>query len=263
MVPELIQALGHVGLLVLVYVNIVFVIALMRADNSIMDIAWGLGFILIALYTLFLNGEYNALQVTVTAMVIIWGGRLSMHIYLRNRKKTEDFRYRNWRENWGDTFVLRSYLQVFLLQGFLMIVFSVPVILLNIRGTSGFSVSGGIGAAVWLFGFFWEAVADYQLRRFKTTSDKSGKIMTDGLWKYSRHPNYFGESVVWWGIWIVALSAPWGWVTVVSPALLTFFLLKVSGVPMLEKKYKDNPAYHKYRQRTNTFIPGPPQSSAD
>ncbi|MBS1272391.1 MAG: hypothetical protein MAGBODY4_01536 [Candidatus Marinimicrobia bacterium] len=196
----------------------------------------------------------------VTLFVTAWGARLSLHIYLRNRQKQEDFRYRNWRENWGSTFVLRSYFQVFLLQGSLMIIFSLPVILINFQDNRGFSVFTWIGMVIWLFGFLWEAIADYQLRRFKRTRKLSGEIMTEGLWKYSRHPNYFGESVAWWGIWIMALSVAWGWVTFISPLLLTFFLLKVSGVPMLEKKYEDHPEYQKYRSRTNTFIPGPPIS---
>ncbi|MCF7805395.1 MAG: DUF1295 domain-containing protein [Candidatus Marinimicrobia bacterium] len=256
MVTDLFGLLGQLGVIIFAYVTVIFAIAVWRKDNGIMDVAWGLGFVIIAGYTLFTTGEFHVRQILVTLLTVIWGSRLSLHIYVRNRRKSsEDFRYRNWRERWGRWVYLRSYLQVFLLQGFLMIVFTVPVIFINKFSGPGLIVADYVGMIIWFTGFLLESVADFQLLRFKSNSENQGEIMTRGLWQYSRHPNYFGESLLWWGIWGMALSVNGGLYTVVSPVLLTFFLLRISGVPMLEDKYKGNPDYREYRERTNTFIP--------
>ncbi|MCJ7679308.1 MAG: DUF1295 domain-containing protein, partial [Candidatus Aminicenantes bacterium] len=170
-----------------------------------------------------------------------------------------DFRYAKWRKEWGRWFVLRSYFQVFILQGVLMGIIALPILLVNASMKPGLTWLDGLGVAVWVIGFCFETMGDLQLARFKKNPSNKGKIMTSGLWRYTRHPNYFGESAMWWGIFLITLSVPGGWVGVVSPVLITFILLFVSGVRMLEKKYGDNPEFQAYAERTSVFIPFPPK----
>ncbi len=235
-----------------------FVVALIKKDNSVADIAWGLGFVLIAAVTLFRRGDWAARPVLATAVVLIWGLRLAAHILHRNRKRGEDYRYGEWRRKWGRSFVWRSYIQVFLLQGLFLFLISSSVILINRSTDAGLMPLGPLeaaGTAVWVVGFLFETVGDAQLARFKKDQENRGKIMARGLWRYSRHPNYFGESLMWWGIYILALSVPGGWMTIVSPILITFLLVRVSGIPLLEKKYAGNAEFQAYARRTNAFVP--------
>ncbi len=247
------------GIAVFIYMSGVFVIATLRKDNSVVDIAWGIGFILVALLTFFLEAGFSSKQILLTGLVCVWGIRLGAHIYLRNRGKGEDFRYARWRRDWGKMFVLRSYFQIFLLQGALLLIISYPVILVNKTGKEGMGSRDVAGIAVWLLGFFFEAVGDYQLSRFKKDPSNRGKIMTAGLWSLTRHPNYFGEATLWWGIFLIALSSRNGWTAVISPALITFLLLRVSGVTMLEKKYAGNQAFLEYARKTRPFFPWIPK----
>lgn len=243
------------GAVVWAYVSIVFAIALVKRDNSIMDIAWGPGFVLIAWYTLVATSNFHAPQLIVTALVSIWGLRLAWHISRRKQGKGEDFRYRKWRESWGRFFLVRSYFQIFILQGLLMIIVAVAVILVNSSTESGSLLLATAGSLVWLFGFYFEARGDRELLRFISDPENKGRLMTRGLWSYTRHPNYFGEATQWWGIFIIALGYPDGWVTVISPLTITFLLLKVSGVPLLEKSFAEHPDWDDYASRTNKFIP--------
>jgi len=173
----------------------------------------------------------------------------------RNRGRGEDYRYANWRRTWGRWFVPRSFLQIFMLQGFFLMIIAIPLILINRPGAGGLRPLDFVGAAVWILGFLFEAVGDFQLRAFKADPANKGRIMDIGLWRYTRHPNYFGEAVMWWGIFLVALSAPGGWAAIVSPLVITGLLLRVSGVTLLEKKYAGNPAYADYVRRTSAFVP--------
>lgn len=255
------KALGASAVLVALYMTAWFVVALVKKDNSVADIAWGLGFVLVAGFTFFFLRTSLLLPILVTSLVAVWGLRLAYHIFQRNRDKGEDPRYAAWRAKWGRAFVWRSYLQVFLLQGLFMLVIAVPVVLVNTyrwvhppgAGTRGYFALAG--ALVWSVGFFFEAVGDAQLARFKKDPANKGKILDRGLWKYTRHPNYFGESLMWWGIFLVALEVPGGWATAVSPVLITFLLAKISGVPMLEKRYAGNAAFQDYASRTSAFVP--------
>jgi len=262
---ELLTVLFQCAALVAITMTVWFVLALFRKDNSIADIAWGLGFVLVAVVTFLRRGSLF-LPLLVTALVVVWGSRLAVHILVRNRKRGEDPRYAEWRRKWGRSFFWRSYLQVFLLQGFFLLVISSPVILVNTHRWD--RPPGGEGHGVWLagflvwcVGFFFEAVGDAQLARFKRDPGNRGKIMDRGLWRYSRHPNYFGESLMWWGIFLVALEVPYGWTTVVSPVLITFLLVRVSGVPMLERKYTGNAEFQAYARRTSAFVPWVPKNS--
>ncbi|GAB1468458.1 DUF1295 domain-containing protein [Candidatus Cloacimonadota bacterium] len=240
---------------VFLYVNLLFILALLVKKNDIMDIAWGLGFIIITALSLLLDPGYHWRRILVSALVTLWGARLLIYIYLRNKGKNEDFRYAKWRNDWGKNWVLRSYLQVFLLQGFFMLTIAYPLFLFNQGQFMAFGFLDVIGLLIWLIGFGFEAIGDAQMRKFKANPKNKGKIMNKGLWKLTRHPNYFGESAMWWGIFIIGLSNMHGWLAIFSPIIITTLLLRVSGVPMLEKKYKDNPAYQRYIQKTSSFVP--------
>lgn len=237
------------------YMSAWFLYALRIKNNSVADIAWGLGFILVALETLVLNSLYLPQQILATTLVIIWGTRLSSHIYMRNRNKPEDARYAAWRAQWGQHVVIRSYLQIFMLQGFILLLISAPIVLINTSNTGAITLYTIIGMLVWIIGFVFESVADYQLRQFLLNPANRGKIMKSGLWHYSRHPNYFGETLMWWGIFIIALSVPYGYFTIVSPIMITYLLLYVSGVPLLENKMRNNPEFQQYMKETSVFIP--------
>ncbi len=247
------------ALIIFLYVNLVFILAWIIKDNGIMDVAWGIGFIIIAWYGLYQAQQVDTRQWVVTILVTIWGVRLSGYIFIRNWGREEDFRYKQWREQWGKYAILRSYFQVYLLQGTLIIIFSAPVWIVHLFSTPGFHVWDILGSLIWLTGWIIETVADIQMLRFKKQRRDSSEILQSGLWKYSRHPNYFGESLIWWGVGVLAISVQYGWLTLLSPVLLTFFLLRVSGVTMLEKKYADQPTYQRYVEKTSPFILLPPR----
>lgn len=252
------NALGASAALVALYMTAWFAVALVKKDNSVADVAWGPGFVLIAGYTFFFRRTSLFPPVMVSSLVGVWGLRLAYHIFQRNRDKGEDPRYAAWRAKWGRTFVWRSYLQIFLLQGSFMLVIALPVVLVNTYRWPYPPGGRGVwpaGLLVWTLGFLLEAVGDAQLARFKRDPENKGKILERGLWRYTRHPNYFGESLMWWGIFLVALEVPGGWATAVSPVLITFLLAKVSGVPMLEKRYAGNAAFQDYARRTSAFVP--------
>lgn len=247
------------ALVTLSYMSFMFILALIKKDNSIVDVAWGLGFILLAFYTLIAVGNYEARQIIVTALVTIWGLRLAVRIFIRNRGKGEDFRYKKWRADWGKYWVIRSYLQVFLLQGVMMMLIASAFIIINSSSEGGLGVLDALGILIWLTGFAFEAVSDYQLDKFKADEQSKGKILDTGLWRYSRHPNYFGEVVQWWGIFIMALMVEGGWAGIISPFVITFLILKISGIPILEKAMSENPAFKAYKAKTSVFFPLPPK----
>jgi len=246
------------ALAVLAYMNVMFLLAIAMKRNDIVDIAWGLGFIIVALLSLVAIPGITWRRLLVSGLVIAWGLRLAGYLYLRNRGRKEDFRYAQWRQQWGGNWMLRSYLQVFILQGLLMLMITYPLFTVTQSRIVDIGILDGIGILVWLVGFLFEAIGDAQMRAFKQDPANRGKIMDRGLWRYTRHPNYFGESAMWWGIWIILMSNSHGIYAIFSPIIITFLLLRVSGVPMLEKKYRDDPAYREYVRRTSAFIPLPP-----
>lgn len=234
-----------------------FALSVCIARNDIADIAWGLGFIFLAWLSFFIGGRPNhALPVNV--VVTIWGLRLAGHIYSRNRGKPEDFRYAQWRKQWRH-FYTRSFLQVFLLQNAFLYIIAWPVILVNLAESVPFHWAHFVGVVTWLVGFLFETVGDYQLTKFKQNPANRGRIITIGLWRYTRHPNYFGEAVQWWGVYLMATAVPGGWITFASPLLITYLLRYVSGVPMLERKYENHPEFQLYKVKTSAFIPMPPK----
>lgn len=232
-----------------------FVFSLLKKRNDIADVAWGIGFVFMAWASFFLGEEQSLRGVLVGILVSVWGVRLAWHIHKRNRDRIEDYRYATWRREWGKWFFLRSYGQVYLLQGLLLFLIALPVILINKSGGNPFGFLDVLGAAIWLFGFVFECAGDAQLARFMKDPGNRGKLMQSGLWKYTRHPNYFGEVTLWWGLWIVSLSAPVHFASIVGPLTITFLILKVSGIPMLEKKMEENPEFAEYKKKTSAFFP--------
>ncbi len=244
---------------IFLYMILIFIMSWIKKDSSIVDIAWGLGFILVSVLTFCLGQKYVSRQILVLILVFIWGIRLAIHIAIRNRGRGEDFRYAQWRRDWGKWFLPRSFFQIFVLQGLLLLIISYPIIRINHYSETGLNYPDIIGIFVWFIGFCFEAIGDYQLLKFKRKEENRGKIMIKGLWKYTRHPNYFGETLIWWGIFLIALSVKNGWTAIVSPILITFLLLRVSGITMLEKKYVGHKEFEDYAKRTNAFIPWSPK----
>ena len=236
-----------------------FIAAQVRGRNDIADVAWGVGFILAAAVSLIAGNVYSSRGLLTSALVLTWGMRLARHIHNRNRGKGEDPRYRKWRDEWGKWFVLRSFLQVFMLQGMLLMMVALPVVYANQAQAPPLGWRDLPGLAIWLTGFCFEAVGDRQLLTFIRNSANKGKLMTSGLWRYTRHPNYFGEVTLWWGIWLIVSAIPGGWMTVVGPLTITFLILKVSGIPMLEKLYEERTDFQEYKRRTSAFFPLPPK----
>ncbi|MEX0811965.1 MAG: DUF1295 domain-containing protein [Chitinophagales bacterium] len=249
------------ALAIFVYMLILFLIAQFLEDNSIADIAWGPGFVLVYFVTLFQAEYIEITQLLIGVATIIWALRLFIYIFNRNKGKGEDFRYKKWREEWGKYASIRAFFQVFMLQGLFMYIIALPIIIVNYRAYPGFGVSEIIGLLFWLIGFYFEAVGDYQKSSFKAKPENKGKIMQEGLWKYTRHPNYFGEALLWWGIFLIAYPSGMVLISIISPLVITYLLLKVSGVAMLEKKYEGNPEFEAYAKRTNAFVPGPIKKS--
>ncbi len=246
---------------VLVYMTALFALAVARKDNSIADAGWGPGFVLLAWLNLFLGGAWSGRRILLTALVLVWGIRLAARIIRRSRGRGEDFRYAAWRNRWGRSFLVRSYLQVFLLQGFFMLVIAAPFLIVNRAPDAPWSVLDFLGAAVWLVGFLFEVVGDAQLDRFKKNPVHRGQILTSGLWRFSRHPNYFGEAATWWGIFLLVALVRHGWLSLISPVAITLLLRFVSGVPLLERKYAGRPDFVAYARRTNAFVPWFPRKS--
>ncbi|HEY0908502.1 MAG TPA: DUF1295 domain-containing protein [Candidatus Paceibacterota bacterium] len=262
--PEaLIHTLECVGLVIWAYMTIWFVIGTTLKRNDVADIAWGVGFIVAALVPLFAYGFEADRSLLTTSLVLIWGSRLAYHIFRRNVKKPEDGRYVAWRNAWGKWVIPRAYGQIFLLQGLLLILVVMPVLVINTYRGGSWTPLDIIGLAVWVVGFFFESQGDRQLRAFIKDPSNKGKILDTGLWRYTRHPNYFGEVTQWWGLGIIALSVPYGWIGLIGPLTITFLILKVSGVPMLERNMEKNPLFDSYRKRTSVFIPMPPKKISD
>jgi steroid 5-alpha reductase family enzyme len=255
----MVQLFATAAVITLIYMTLAFILATARKNNGIVDIAWGLGFILVGTVTFALHGNGRPRQWLALALVWIWGGRLALHIFRRNRGREEDFRYAAWRRQWGRYFVIRSFGQIFMLQGFLLLTIITPVLLIIGREQPPLNLLDLLGAIVWLTGFSFETIGDRQLAVFIKDPANRGKLMTRGLWRYTRHPNYFGEAALWWGMAVLALSAPRGWLGFIGPALITFLLLFVSGVPLLEKKYRGRPDWEEYKKRTSIFFPWLPR----
>jgi steroid 5-alpha reductase family enzyme len=248
----------HCFIIIFVYTAIWFAISVYKKRNDVADIAWGIGYIILCVY-LFVSYSASPISILLYSLVTLWGLRLSLHIYTRNKNKAEDFRYKAWRDEWGKYFYLRSYMQVFLLQGVFLLIIISPVIHAAVAEKLQWNVFSWIGLCCWVIGFYFQAMADWQLAVFKSDNNNKGLIIQTGLWKFSRHPNYFGEILMWWSIFIITIPFANSLYFIVSPLTITLLLVFVSGIPMLEKKYKGNRAFEDYKKRTSVLIPMPPR----
>lgn len=244
---------------VILYMTAWYVAARLRKRLDVVDIAWGGGFILVA-YGCFLRNS-NAYTLALALMVAAWGLRLMLHIASRNRGKQNDPRYDALSDKWSPKyFWLRAYASIFLIQGLLNALISLPVAVNGAAYSHHGLVSPVVGTIMWAIGFCIEAVADRQLSKFIRHKTADKPVMDTGLWRYSRHPNYFGEVLVWWGIGVFALSSPFGWVGLLGPLTITGLILFISGIPPLEKRKQNDPAYQAYAAHTSKFFPLPPKS---
>lgn len=254
-------------------VNLAAVLALMAAgwvaslparNVTVVDSLWGVGFVLIAWITYGLADGAAARGLLVATLATLWGLRLAAYLSWRNFGRGEDPRYGTWRAASGGRFWIVSLFKVFLLQAlFLWAISIVLQVSLIAARPPELTVWDGIGALVWAVGFVLESVADLQLARFRARPQNRGRVMDRGLWRFSRHPNYFGECLVWWGFYLIALAVPGGWATLFSPVLITLVLLKMTGIPLTESTLvARRPAYRDYQRRTSAFIPWPPKGGA-
>ncbi|MEZ4772413.1 MAG: DUF1295 domain-containing protein [Bacteroidia bacterium] len=249
---------GEAFLMILSVLAGLWLLSLAIKDASIIDIFWGPGFVILAWFYFWHSpGPGSQRSVLLCSMVTIWGLRLAWHIGRRNLGKGEDFRYKGWREAGGKNYWWISFLRVFLLQGILMWIISSPL-MMAMSDSMVFSLTtlDKVGIALWVIGFGFEAVGDRQLKQFKANPENAGKVMDQGLWRFTRHPNYFGDALLWWGYFMFALDQTGGWIFIFSPVLMTFLLMQVSGVALLEKTLSESkPAYRAYIGRTSAFFP--------
>ena len=232
----------------LAYMTCVWLLSLAVRNAGIVDSFWGPGFALLAATLPVIAGGPTWRSLLILGLVVVWATRLCVHVTTRNWGRPEDWRYRSWREAAGRSFWWRSYFRVFILQGVLLVVVAAPILAVaRATGSTAWTGLDVAGVAVWAVGFAFEAIGDRQLARFKSDPANRGRVMDRGLWRTTRHPNYFGEAVLWWGIFLVALSVPIGYASVVGPIAITFLLVRVSGVRMLERGLKERrPGYEAY-----------------
>jgi steroid 5-alpha reductase family enzyme len=241
---------------------VIWCLSLIRRDASIVDIFWGLGFLLVAAVSLAARGSFSPRAVLLTLLVGVWGVRLAGYLLWRNWGKAEDYRYQAMRERHGGNFAVVSLFTVFCLQGFLTWIISLPV-QVGIAEADGWNPFVALGLVLWASGLFFEAVGDYQLARFKADPANRGHVMNRGLWRYTRHPNYFGDFLVWWGLYLVAAEPGSWWWTIVGPLLMSVLLIRVSGVRLLESSLRSRLAgYEEYVRTTSPFFPLPPKRDA-
>lgn len=247
---------------VLVLFFVLWLASLVLRDASIVDCFWGIAFLVIASSTSAATEGFETRAQLVLALTAVWGIRLSFHITMRNLGHGEDHRYRRMRRHWGTRFPLVSLFTVFGLQAVVAWIVSLPVqAAIAAVFPNHLTMFDAAAIVVWTAGFFFEATADLQLARFKADPANRGRILTHGLWRYTRHPNYFGDALQWWGLWLFA-AATGAWWTAIGPALMTFLLLRVSGVRMLEEHLeKTKPGFEAYRRRTSAFVPMPPRDA--
>jgi steroid 5-alpha reductase family enzyme len=239
--------------------TLLWLLSLRLRDASIVDTFWGPFFLLqAAIYAALRPDGLDGRQLLVLGLVAVWSIRLATHISARHAGKGEDSRYAAWREEHGAAWPVRSLFQVFWLQAILAWIIGWPL-LVGVASPEPLGWLDALGVGLWLIGFVFEAVGDYQLTAFTRDPDNKGKTMRSGLWRYTRHPNYFGDAAQWWGFWLIAASAG-GWWTVFAPILMTFLLVKVSGVGMLERTIAERrEGYEEYMRTTSAFVPLPPK----
>jgi steroid 5-alpha reductase family enzyme len=241
-----------------------WLISLLIRNSSIVDIFWGAGFVISAwVYFSLTPDGFLTRKLLIVILTTIWGLRLTLHILIRNWGKPEDYRYQQWRKESGHIWWVKSLFQVFLLQGLLMWAISVPLFAAQYSSLpTSLTIIDYLAVLIWTIGFFFESVGDIQLSLFRKNPDNKGKVLSTGVWRYTRHPNYFGDSAQWWAYYLIALAAG-GWWSIFSPIIMTLFLIKVSGVALLEKALaSEKPGYQEYIKNTSAFIPWFPKKTS-
>ncbi len=249
----------------LILMTAAFMIAHKKQRYDLIDIAWGVAFVVLALVTYVSGGVVNVASAQTIALVLVmlWGFRLAFHIYRRwRRSDKEDKRYDRLRQEYARKtggVAVNMYLRVYVVQALLAVMVASPVIVLNSSDSQSIGWSVVVGLILWSVGFYFETVGDWQLSRFLQSTKASHELMTSGLWRYTRHPNYFGEVTQWWGLFIIATSVSYWWVSIIGPIVVTILILFVSGVPLTEKHFEGRPGWAAYRRRTSKFLPLPPK----
>jgi steroid 5-alpha reductase family enzyme len=253
---------SQAALVILILVTLLWVWSVLIKNVSIVDIFWGLGFVVVNAVYVFYTGDLNPRKILTLSLVSVWGLRLAIYLAWRNIGKGEDFRYQEFRRKYGpERYWWFSYFQVFLLQGVLILVVSLPLLGISESASSGeLNWLDYIGIVVWGIGFTFEAGGDYQLARFKNNAANKGKVLNTGFWKYTRHPNYFGDSAVWWSYAIFSVAAGSYW-HIIGSVIMTLLIIKVSGVALLEKTLNTTKSkYRDYIEKTNSFFPWFPKN---
>ncbi len=244
-------------LIILTLLTLLWIWSVITTNASIVDIFWGFGFVVVNVFYTFMSGDLNPRKLLVLILVSIWGLRLSGYLAWRNIGKGEDFRYQTFRKKYGEKrYWWVSFFQTFLLQGILIMIVSLPLLGIHSSIDNGkLNILDYLGILIWLIGFTFEAGGDFQLARFKNNMANKGKVLNTGFWKYTRHPNYFGDSAVWWSYAIFSIAAGSYWQTIGS-VIMTLLIIKVSGVALLEKTLNNTkPQYKEYVRKTNAFFP--------
>jgi len=265
-IESMLVIIGYSALFLLGYLIIAFIIGTIKKNNGLMDVFYGPGFFVVALSSLIfyfiLNNTVNIRQILITVLVFIWSLRLGLYVFIRNRGKPEDYRYQAMRRRWKTNIVWKSFKNVYMFQGLVIFLVAFPVWFINISINPPLvnlldftGITLWLGTLIWLIGFLFESIGDYQLYKFKQDPNNKGKVMDRGLWKYTQHPNYFGEVTQWWGIFIIALAVPFGFISIVGPIFITYMIIKVSGIRLLNYRYKDDDKYADYKRRTSQFFP--------
>lgn len=245
------------SLVILVLVTLLWIWSIAITNVSIVDLFWGIGFVVVNAFYAFTSGELNSRKILALVLVSIWGLRLAIYLAQRNIGKGEDFRYQEFRRTYGaKRYWWVSFFQTFLLQGVLIMIVSLPLLAIHSSADSGdLKWLDYLGIAVWIIGFAFEAGGDFQLSRFKKDKANKGKVLDTGFWKYTRHPNYFGDSTVWWAFAIFSIAAGGYW-QIIGSIAMTLLIIKVSGVALLEKTLNQTkPQYNAYIEKTNSFFP--------
>lgn len=245
------------AIIILILMSILWVLSVFIKNVSIVDIFWGLGFVIINGVYFFFSEAYFIRNLIVLFLVSIWGLRLSIYLAYRNIGKGEDFRYQEFRRHYGaNRYWWVSFFQVFLLQGFLILLVSLPLLGSNFYTKSNELIWLDYAAILtWIIGFIFESFGDFQLSKFKKNPNNKGKVLDTGLWKYTRHPNYFGDTLIWWSYALFCIASGSYW-PILGSVIMTFLIIKVSGVSLLEVSLKDKkPDYQEYIQKTNSFFP--------
>ena len=244
-------------ILLFVYLSCMVALVQWHGDTSIANFTWGGGVMLVALYTFLTTALFFPRHILVTIMTLLWAARLIAYVYARYDGR--DPRFATWKWQGAKALVINM---CWIFGQFIMIaVMSYPIVLVNTSTVQGLGGLDYLGMIIWILGFCCESLSDYQLFIFRRNPANAGRVMRYGLWKYSRHPNYFGEVLMWWGIYCIALCVPYGWTAIIAPVTITYLLVCVTGVPWIEKTFENNVEYQEYKRKTSMFVPWLPKKS--